>query len=97
MPRLASRITLEVIAARKELLHAITEEDAIAEGMREPSLRQFHPSLGQAAWSERQVFSRLWEAINGKGSWEANPEIFVVTFKTHKVNIDQFLAQREVA
>ena len=33
----------------------------------------------------RLAFRRLWEAINGPGSWEANPHVWVVEFKKVEV------------
>lgn len=76
MPRWASRLTLEVTDVRVERLQAISEADAEAEGVQEPSLV---PLLG-AFWSSRDSYARLWEHINGKGSWAANPWVWAVTF-----------------
>lgn len=77
MPRWASRITLEVVSVRVERLQDISEADAIAEGTQEPSLV---PITG-ARLSERAVYAALWESINGPGSWDANPWVWVVEFK----------------
>lgn len=92
LPRIFSRTTLIVTTAKFQRLQDISEEDARAEGTQEPSLREFHASLSQAAWSERQVYGRLWEAINGAGSWDANPWVAAYTFTVHHQNIDQMEA-----
>lgn len=76
-PRLASRITLEITGTGAERLNDISEADAIAEGTREPSLV---PIVG-ACTTERDVYAKLWEKINGSGSWAANPWVWVVQFK----------------
>ncbi|MGQ3018758.1 hypothetical protein [Phenylobacterium sp.] len=77
MPRFASRITLEITGVRVERLAAISEADAEAEGVQEPTLV---PSLG-AFWSSRDGFARLWNHINGPSAWAANPWVWVVEFK----------------
>lgn len=41
--------------------------------------------------SAKSSFSSLWESIYGKGSWEANPWVWVIKFKVIKQNIDDFL------
>lgn len=79
MPRWASRLTLEITYVRVERLQDITEADAAAEGSQEPSLV---PIVG-ACWSERGAYAKLWEHINGAGSWAANPWVWVVSF--HRV------------
>lgn len=84
MPRWAARLWLEVEKVRAERLQDIDEADAIAEGSREPSLRDLGGDLAQAAWSERQVFQRLWDHLNEKRGygWGMNPWVWVVEFKT---------------
>ncbi len=67
MPRWASRILLEITAVRVERLQGISHEDAMAEGM----------ALDDAIYD----YSRLWDKINGSGSWEANPWVWVVEFR----------------
>jgi hypothetical protein len=77
MRRWMSRLTLEIAAVRVERLQAITEADAINEGSQEPSLV---PIIG-ACLSERDAYAKLWESINGPGSWGKNPWVWVITFK----------------
>lgn len=80
MPRIASRLTLEIADVRVERLQAISEADAEAEGVQDPSLV---PILG-AFWSSRDGYARLWEHINGKGSWAANPWVWAVSFRARQ-------------
>lgn len=88
MPRRFSRLTLTVTAVRVERLQDISEADALAEGTREPSLRDLGKDLAQAAWSERQVFKRLWNHLHGPSAWDANPEVVALTFTVRRGNID---------
>jgi len=53
-------------------LQGISEEDARAEGVDGPFDGLFTP---------RVRFESLWESINGAGSWDANPWVWVVEFK----------------
>jgi hypothetical protein len=82
MPRAASRITLEVVNVRVERLQAISEADAMDEGIVEtcggyglPAGEHFH------AADPRQSYFSLWETINGPGSVEANPWLWCVAFR----------------
>lgn len=92
MFRWASRLTLEVQAVRVERLQAISEADAVAEGVihdPDPLIgADFWVQLptdrsgGQAGYSTaREAFRALWEAISGPESWAADPWIWVVTFR----------------
>jgi len=75
MPRWASRLTLEISDLRVERVQEITPADVYAEG------------VGDFVISSRDVaqemFARLWESINGPRGygWEANPYVWVVSFK----------------
>lgn len=84
MPRWASRIDLEITGIRVERLQDISKEDAIAEGVSYSSrykgyhteeCRHFHAS------DSRESYAHLWESINGPGSWDSNPWVWVVEFK----------------
>jgi len=76
-PRWASRLVLEITEVRVERLNDCSEDDARAEGTQEPTLV---PIIG-ACWSERDAYAKLWEAINGAGSWSANPWVWAVSFR----------------
>ena len=91
MPRIASRILLEVVNVRVERLNDISEEDAIAEGINLPS-----PYVGigmdgevieseTISWMPSDYYKELWESINGPGSWDLNPWVWVVEFKILEV------------
>ena len=80
MPRNASRITLEIVSVRVERLQAISPEDARAEGCGTEEIPwKAGPELHENPWVA--TYARLWESINGAGSWDANPWVWVVEFK----------------
>lgn len=76
LPRWASRITLEITAVRVERLQDISEADARAEGCTGHWVEEA-PAADQARFDYRE----LWEQINGPGSWDANPWVWVVEFR----------------
>ena len=80
MPRWSSRITLEVTGVRVERLQDISEEDAQAEGA-PLELGVLERTILGAKARYRSGFVRLWESINGPGSWDANPWVWCVSFK----------------
>jgi hypothetical protein len=92
MPRWASRILLEIVSVRVDRLQDISEADAWAEGCErgEPwdNGQGFFPALRDLGggtydgWDDaREWYADLWESINGPGSWDANPWVWVVEFK----------------
>ncbi|RVL08603.1 hypothetical protein, partial [Sinorhizobium meliloti] len=96
MPRWASRLTLIVTDVRVERLQDISEEDAIAEGIEQSGEfpdRYLTPAGDYAV--PKVAYQRLWENINGKGAWDANPFVAAYTFTVIKQNIDQI--EREAA
>lgn len=68
MPRWASRLTLEITDIRVERVQCISEEDCVAEGC---------PPI-------RAEFMRLWEDTNGKGAWDRNDWVWVISFRPGK-------------
>ena len=87
MPRWATRTLLELTDVRVERLQSTSESDAMAEGCvyHEPA-----NYLSHGGWSHdgRYVhknaldsYKQLWESINGAGSWDLNPLVWVNTFK----------------
>lgn len=79
MPRWASRILLEVTDVRVERLQDISEADAVAEGSFGWAGEQDTPA--RDLLEARLVYRQLWEEINGTGAWDANPWVWVVSFK----------------
>jgi hypothetical protein len=77
MPRWASRILLEITGVRVERLQGISEADALAEGVS----NTLHLPGGRFA---NENYAHLWWTINGDGSWEANPWVWVIEFKVVK-------------
>ena len=82
MPRAASRINLEVVHVRVEKLQDISEADAIAEGA--PGGHGSIPGYIYAA-TPHEHYRHIWESINGAGSWDKNPWVWVVEFKRVEV------------
>ena len=87
MPRWASRITLEITGVRVERLNDISADDADAEGFGGDFPDRVMPDIFPAregGWGHLSIpecYARLWEHINGPGSWAANPFVWVVEFK----------------
>jgi hypothetical protein len=85
MPRWASRLTLEITGVRAEQLQDITEADAKAEGCEAVPLTEGEIMLmgvdDSSCWPARSAFARLWYSIHGVESWDANPWVWVVSFK----------------
>jgi hypothetical protein len=81
MPRWASRINLEITGVCVERLQDINEADAMAEGAAgyEEGIDAPPPDENHE-WSFRASYQRLWESINGDGSWAANPWVWIVEF-----------------
>ena len=78
MPRWASRITLEIASVRVERLNDISEADCIAEGC-----AGGHGAIPGYAYAATpfEHYRALWESINGTGSWDMNPWVFVIEFR----------------
>ena len=74
LPRWASRLTLIVTATKREPLQAISIADAIAEGI--------------PATAPIGAFADLWRKLHGPKSWDENPEVVAISFRTIKANID---------
>jgi hypothetical protein len=69
MPRAAGRIVLEIAGVRIERLQDISDGDALAEGI-----------VLEEGQTPVQAYRAVWEGINGEGSWEVNPLVWVVEF-----------------
>lgn len=95
LPAWASRITLEVVSIGIERLHAISEADALREGIRpwtkDGRLHKyaFADREGDgSAWpwvdcprTARDAYAKAWDEINRKGPlWTSNPWVLRVQF-----------------
>lgn len=95
MAKKHSRLTLIVTDVRVERLQAISEEDAIAEGVeRERDGWRQYGSIGSfdpgAVWATAaDAYHDLWDSINDPGAWDENPWVVAYTFIVHRGNIDQ--------
>lgn len=93
MPRVASRITLEITSMRVERLQDINEADAAAEGLTFSAkarrsedcmgIYELRMPDGKLHFNDNacDLFRTLWEQINGPDSWAANPWVWVVEFR----------------
>lgn len=83
MPKAACRLFLAVVDVRVERLQDISEEDAHLEGCDRTMGHKLNMACGESAEEvpHKQIFRKLWQSINGLDSWDANPWLWVVTFK----------------
>lgn len=93
LPRAHSRITLAITGVRVERLQEISEADAIAEGLKHcpPTGDRTcdawvfpdsgYDRSGLCHGEASTAYAEGWEQINGAGSWDANPWVWVVDFK----------------
>lgn len=93
MPRSACRLVLEITNVRVERLNSISEEDALAEGIRRtdnnfgngPAYCDYMlANLNDVAeWYNRpsDSFISLWQSIYGAESWQHSPWVWVIEFK----------------
>lgn len=71
MPRIASRISLQINHVTVERLNECGHTDALAEGIESESARS----------DAVKTYKTLWESINGVDSWLENPWVWMVKFK----------------
>ncbi len=81
MPRWASRLTIEVVGVRVERVQDISETDAIAEGVTKIDPAAWVGTKGNFYSDPRLAYRDLYESINGAGSWDKNPYVWVVEFR----------------
>lgn len=82
MPRLASRFILDLTAVQIEPLQAISCADAVAEGV-ERKIGGWidYEDPANATITARESYASLWCALHGEASWQANPDVLVLTFE----------------
>lgn len=92
LPMIFSRLTLRVSAVRSEPLQAITDSDALAEGV----VVDEHglcivPGAGIADLSPKATYLALWDRINGDS--DENPTVMVVTFEALRQNVKAVMGE----
>jgi len=96
-PRWASRLTLIIEAVRAEPLQAISEADAVAEGIEfvtETSSGRFYRNYrgGDCPMMAWGSYRSLWESLHGEESWAENPDVVALSFRVVRENIDRIAA-----
>lgn len=83
---------IKITNIRVERLQDISDEDCLAEGIEKMIVgceyycySFLHPNkMWEDFKSPRQAYATLIDKINGKGTWESNPYVFVYDFKLVK-------------
>lgn len=93
MPRWASRMTIELVGSKAEPLQQISELDAVAEGIAPVSATMQAGSAcgmyycrmpdGKMHYDDSayDLYRKLWEQINGIGSWQINPWVWALSLR----------------
>ncbi|MBM9576264.1 hypothetical protein JWG45_03765 [Leptospira sp. 201903070] len=86
MPRVASRLILEIKNIRVERLVTLSEEDALAEGVEIDSeecdhVRYSCSDIGCLGQTYKSGFAKLWIELHGQSAWSINPWVWVIEFE----------------
>lgn len=81
MPESAARYFIKITGVRAERLQDISEEDCLKEGIE--LYNNYDGTYGghSAPASPREAYAALINSINGKGTWEKNPFVWVYDFE----------------
>jgi len=83
MPRWACRLVLEIASVRVERLQAISEADALAEGIEQINGRFTFNGGAHESLTASSSFMTLWDSTGGM--WVDNPFVWVIEFKRVEV------------
>lgn len=87
IPKAAARIWLQVEDIKVERLQDISEEDAVAEGLKVQQTKlgesyfDYTTGYHNGLFKPRASFRTLWQSLHSPESWEANPWVWAVKFK----------------
>lgn len=82
LPRRLARILLEITDVRVERLQEISPVECVEEGYQSDMTQRYaQEELAALDW-----YRALWESINGLGSWESNPWVWVISFRRIDAN-----------
>jgi len=88
MPQWAARYFIEITAVRAERLQDISKDDCLKEGIISRVTADYPyeliyqiPEIPNYYATARRAYASLINRINGKGTWERNPFVWVYDFK----------------
>ncbi len=85
MPYSLSRLTLKIMDVDLQELQIISAEDMVKEGIiRKPNNDDGRYTIEGFEFDYADpvdAFKDFWDSVNGKGSWEKNPVVWVITFE----------------
>lgn len=92
MPERYARYFIKITSVRVERLQDISEEDCLLEGIERLSYDPDCPELGNvyyapgidSFWTAREAYAALIDNINGAGTWESNPFVWVYDYELTK-------------
>ncbi|HOA23446.1 MAG TPA: hypothetical protein PK801_00170 [Aggregatilineales bacterium] len=61
---------IRLTGIERKRVQALSDDEALAEGA--------EPAAGEPPL---EAFRRVWEDVHGKGAWEKNPEVWVLSFE----------------
>lgn len=86
MPKEFNRLVLEIKKIRVERLQDISYPDAVAEGVPVHQPRKDNWAIDR--------YKQIWESINGHGSWDINPWVWVIDYYPIGININELLSRK---
>ena len=93
MPEIFAQHFIEITGVRCERVQYISDEDCLKEGIMQLNTKfgNTHSSMFKYDKKEyfdygtpQQAYAALFNKINGKGAWEANPFVWIYDFKLKK-------------
>lgn len=79
MPENYARYFIEITNVRKERLQDISIDDCFSEGMQDIIGTSYYRTASEYLYT--YIYKSLIDKINGKGTWDSNPEVWVYEFK----------------
>lgn len=82
MPESAARYFIKITKVSLERLQRISEEDCIKEGIKKVSTYNYrNPIIKRKAFgAPQEAYADLIDSINGIGTWDKNPYVYVYDF-----------------
>lgn len=86
MPESAARYFIEITAVRAERLQDISDKDCLKEGIGWSDFPAIHFGIKEGEYfhwlgdTPQKAYAALIDKINGKGTWEKNPFVWVYDF-----------------